>query len=208
MPARPGITREAILDVAARVISATGETSITFQSLGEALGVSKQAIIYWFPSKSDLIRELIVPALHQEAEAVISALKRVKTAKRAIEVFLRALVGFHLADLGRFRLIYVTAQFDTQIWQIASEPSLAHSVHAATDQIYGALEVVLRSAPDFAEPRSARRVAVAVHMAGVGLLSMLSLADAVRDPMAHGPDALVDALVTLCTGQWSKTKAS
>jgi AcrR family transcriptional regulator len=194
------VTRETILETAAKLISDTGAASLTFQALGETLGVSKQAIIYWFPSKSDLARELIVPALQLEAEAVVAALRRVTVGRRAIEVFLRALIAFHLADLGRFRLIYVTGQFDTQIWQVAGLPELAQPIHTATSKMYGALESVLARAADFTDPAQARRTAVATHMAAVGALTMLSLADAVHDPMAHEPQTLIDSLVRLATG--------
>jgi AcrR family transcriptional regulator len=195
------VTREAILETAARIISETGAASLTFQTLGETLGVTKQAIIYWFPSKSDLARELIVPALELEADAVTTALRRVKSARKAIEVFLRALVMFHLADLGRFRLIYITAQFDPQIWQVAELPDITDRIHAATSRMYGALESVLAHAPDFTNPSSARRAAVATHMAAVGAVTMLSLAEAVHDPLAHSPDALIDTLVSLTLGK-------
>jgi len=201
VPGRSRVTRKAILETAARIISETGAASLTFQTLGETLGVTKQAIIYWFPSKSDLARELIVPALDQEAEAVAVALRRVKTARKALEVFLRTLVSFHLSDLGRFRLIYVTAQFDPQIWQVADLPEIADRIHAATSKMYGALESVLAQAPDFADPSNARRAAVAAHMAGVGSLTMLSLASAVRDPLAHDPRELIDTLVSLIVGR-------
>lgn len=201
MVARSRVTREAILDTAARIISETGAASMTFQTLGETLGVTKQAIIYWFPSKSDLTRELILPALQREADAVVSALKRVKTGRKAIEVFVRTLIGFHLADLGRFRLIYVAAQFDTQVWQVAGLPHVADSIHATTGRMYGALETVLAQAPDVADRTSARTTAVVAHMAAVGVLTMLSLADAVHDPMAHASDALIDAMVAMATGQ-------
>ncbi len=174
---------------------------MTFQTLGETLGVTKQAIIYWFPSKSDLTRELILPALEQEADAVVAALKRVKTGRKAIEVFLRTLIAFHLDDLGRFRLIYVSAQFDTQVWQVAGLPQLADLIHATTSRMYGSLEVILAQASDTASPASARATAVATHMAAVGTLSMLSLADAIHDPMAHGSDALINAMVALATGR-------
>lgn len=201
MAGRSRVTREAILETATRIISETGAASLTFQTLGETLGVTKQAIIYWFPSKSDLARELIVPALELEADAVMAALKRVKTARKAIEVFLRALVTFHLCDLGRFRLIYVTAQFDPQIWQVAQLPEITDRIHATTSRMYGALESVLAQAPDFTDSVGARKAAVATHMAAVGALTMLSLADAVHDPLAHASDALVDTLVSLTTGQ-------
>lgn len=201
MAGRSRVTREVILDRAARIISETGAASLTFQTLGETLGVTKQAIIYWFPSKSDLARELIVPALDLEAEAVMAALEGVKTARNAIEAFLRALVAFHLSDLGRFRLIYVTAQFDPQIWQVAELPQITDRIHASTSRMYAALESVLAQAPDFVDPHSARRAAVATHMAGVGALTMLSLANAVQDPLAHTSDALLDTLVSLVVGQ-------
>lgn len=201
MAGRSRVTREAILETAARIISQTGAASLTFQTLGETLGVTKQAIIYWFPSKSDLARELIVPALELEADAVVAALRRVKTARKAIDVFLRALVTFHRGDLGRFRLIYVTAQFDPQIWQVAELPEITDRIHAATDRMYGALESVLAQAPDFAHAAEARRAAVATHMAGVGALTMFSLADAIHDPLAHASDALLDTLVSLTIGQ-------
>ena len=201
MAGRSRVTREVILETAARIISETGAASLTFQTLGETLGVTKQAIIYWFPSKSDLARELIVPALELEADAVTAALKRVKTASKAIEAFLRALVAFHLNDLGRFRLIYVTAQFDPQIWQVAELATINDRIHAATSRMYEALELVLAQAPDFTDRPRARKAAVATHMAGVGALTMLSLANAVHDPLAHAPDALVDTLVSMTSGQ-------
>jgi AcrR family transcriptional regulator len=198
---RSRITREAILETAARLISDTGAASMTFQTLGETLGVSKQAIIYWFPSKSDLTRELILPALELEANAVVAALARAKTGRRAIEVFLRTLIAFHLEDLGRFRLIYVAAQFDTQVWQVSGLAQLSDSIHATTSRMYSALEAVLVRAPDVAAPGSARATAVATHMAAIGTLSMLSLADAIHDPMAHAPGTLIDATVALATGR-------
>jgi len=202
---RSRVTREAILKTAARIISETGEGSLTFQTLGETLGVTKQAIIYWFPSKSDLTRELILPALQLEADAVVSALTRIKTSRKAIEVFLRTLIAFHLADLGRFRLIYVSAQFDTQVWQVAELPNVADAIHVITNRMYGALESVLVQSNDLAAKGSARTIAVATHMAGIGALSMLSLADAVHDPMAHATDTLIEAMVVVATGRALKS---
>ena len=201
MAPRSRISREAILDTAARLISETGAASMTFQTLGDRLGVSKQAIIYWFPSKADLARELVIPALELEADAVIAALRRVKSARRAIELFLRALIAFHLNDLGRFRLIYVVAQFDTEIWKVADLPHVTDPIHAATSRMYASLEGILRQASDFADPAAARVTAAAVHTSAVGLLSMISLAEAIHDPLAHSSKALVAALVRMATGQ-------
>ncbi len=201
MAGRSRVTREAILATAARIITQTGAASLTFQTLGETLGVTKQAIIYWFPSKSDLARELIVPALELEADAAATAVEGASSARAAIEGFLRALVAFHRTDLGRFRMIYVAAQFDPETWQVSEVPKFSDRIHVATSRMYGALEAVLQKAPDFADPTGARRAAVATHMAGIGALTMLSLADVIDDPLAHPADALVDTLVALTLGQ-------
>lgn len=201
MAGRSRVTREAILATAARIITQTGAASLTFQTLGETLGVTKQAIIYWFPSKSDLARELIVPVLELEADAVAAAVVGAASAREAIELFLRALIGFHRADLGRFRMVYVAAQFDPETWQVSEVPKFSDRIHAATGRMYGALEHVLQTAPDFVDPAGARRAAVATHMAGIGALTMLSLADVIDDPLAHPSDALVETLVALVLGQ-------
>ncbi len=201
MPTPSRATRETILEAAAKIISDTGAASLTFQTLGDTLGVSKQAVIYWFPSKADLARELIVPALRLEADTVVDALKRIRSARRGIEVFVRTLVAFHMSDLGRFRLIYAVAQFDPQIWQVAELPRIADNVHETTGRMYAALERILEQAPDFADHAKARVTAAAAHTSAVGLLSMLSLAEAIHDPLAHAPAALIDASVALATGQ-------
>jgi hypothetical protein len=72
--------------------------------------------------------------------------------------------------------------------------------------MYSALEQVLSQAADFAVPSRARVTAAAVHTAAVGLVSMISLADAVHDPLAHSTEALLDALVHLATGECVKRR--
>jgi hypothetical protein len=111
------------------------------------------------------------------------------------------LIAFHLSDLGRFRLIYLSAQFDTQVWQVAELPEVTEAIHEITSQMYGALETVLDQSPDLAARASARTTAVATHMAAIGTLSMLSLTDAIHDPMAHSSETLIDAMVDLATGR-------
>jgi len=37
--------------------------------------------------------------------------------------------------LGRFRLIYVSAQYDTQVWQVAELPQVADSIHVISSRM-------------------------------------------------------------------------
>ena len=195
MAGRRRITREAILKEATAVVVARGTAALTYQALASRLGVSKQAIIYWYPTKQSLARDLVLPSLEAEARATIGALEGANTAAEAIERFVRALIAHHIGDLPRFRYTYLASQLDEQAPNIMAE--IMDDVHAVTATMYSALEGKIAVDRSFDSLESPRRMAVAVHMAALGLVTMVSLADAVRDPLAHGTEPLIDALVGL-----------
>lgn len=199
MAGRARITREAIVAHAQRIVADRGTAALTFQAVAAALGVSKQAIIYWYPNKWELLRDVALPGLRAEADATIMAVRDAPSASEAIERFVRALVEFHLADLGRFRVLYLSTQFDRRTFPAIEE--VLEPIHQTTSGMYGALEAGIAADADFVGAQNPRRLAVAAHMAGIGLVTMLALADSMDDPMAHDTKALVDALVALLTGR-------
>lgn len=196
MPGRNRVTRESIVDHARRIVAEHGIGALTFQALAGALGVSKQAIIYWYPNKWELIRDFSLPELKAEAEVLIAAVEPTTSGAEAVECFVRALVAHHFTDLGRFRMLYLAPQFDERA-AVPGASELLAPIHAATSSMYGALASKLT--PEFAGSEDARRLAVATHMAGIGFITMVALADAMDDPMAHRIDAMLDALVALLT---------
>lgn len=193
------ISRDAILQCARRIVSEQGVAGLTFQRIASALGVTKQAIIYWYPSKNDLARDLMFPLLAGEAEATIRAVEDAASAADAIERFLRALVGFHLRDLGGFRMMYLASQIDDRAREVVVAGSMLDEVHRTTRPMYAALEGKIAGDPSYAGRTDARRQAAACHMAGIGLLTMVALGEVLNDPIMHGPGALLDALVALMT---------
>lgn len=200
MAGRGRVTRQAIIEHAMRIVAERGSAALTFQALAAALDVSKQAVIYWYPSKWELVRDVSLYALKAEAEATIAALQDARTAPEAIGRFVRALVAHHLADLGRFRMLYLgAAEFDTRTAQ-ARAAEILEPIHETTSSMYAALAAKIAADPAFLAGENPRRLAVAAHMAGIGLLTMLALADSMEDPMAHPTEALLDALVALLTG--------
>jgi AcrR family transcriptional regulator len=200
MPAKRRVTRDAILDEARRIVAEEGTGALTFQLLASRLGVSKQAIIYWYPSKAELVRDFCLPVLGAEAAAVSAAMEGVEGAPAAIEAFVRTIVTYHLADLARFRLVYLWVQFEPDI---VPEPVVAKAlldpIHATTSSGYDLLEAAIAADPEFTGGQSPRTLAVAVDMAAVGLITMLAMADAVDDPWKQSPEELLDALVALLT---------
>ena len=200
MAGRGQISREVIVGHAQRLAGEGGTAALTFQALAASLGVSKQAIIYWYPSKWELLQDVALRGLRAEAEVTAAALGGARSASEAIEGFVRALVGFHQGDLGRFRMLYLATQFDRPTGQASHPEAILEQVHQTTSAMYAALESRIAADPGFTAGEDPRRLAVAVHMAGIGLLTMLALADSIDDPLAHQTGALLDSLVALLTG--------
>ncbi|HEV7275381.1 MAG TPA: TetR/AcrR family transcriptional regulator [Devosiaceae bacterium] len=199
MAGRPRITREAIIGHARRIVAEHGTAGLTFQAVAAALGVSKQAIIYWYPSKWELVRDIAVPGLKAEADATIAAIGEAGSAADAIERFLRALVDHHLADLGGFRMLYLASQFDSRESLQGEGRQMLNPIHETTSSMYAALAAKIVADTSFLADDHPRRLAMAVHMAGIGLLTMLALAESVEDPLAHQTGPLVDSMVALLT---------
>jgi AcrR family transcriptional regulator len=208
MAGRSRISREAIVEHAHGIVTERGYGALTFQALAEALGVSKQAIIYWFPNKWDLALAYALRVLDGEAEATIATTSQAGSASSAIEAFVRALVGHYLRHLGDFRMLYLAPQFDRSIASAAPSPEALTPIHAKTSTIYAALEAKIAQDPEFRPGENPRRLAVAAHTAGIGLLTVLAMADSVNDPLKHSAADLLDSLVALLTARQTQTGAT
>lgn len=191
MRSRGANTRAEILRVGAAIVREGGPMRLTFDEIAARLGVSKQAVIYWFPNKEALIASLALPALRAESDAAIAALVGGQPGKAAIRAFAGALIDFHLSDLDRFRLTYIAVQMPGA----SVEPSadLKDQIHATTRPMYGALEVLLTHLPEGRR----RTSAMAIHMAVLGFVLMTSLSDTVRDPLLHRRADLVAAVLAI-----------
>ena len=188
-------TSARILDIARDLLAEGGLGALSFDTIAARLGRTKQAVLYWYPTKPDLLAALFLPWLEAEAALAETVLRDAPDGPEAIARFVRALAGFHLADLPRFRAMYLLPQ---TLGRAASDPrdrDVLDRVHAITDRLYGALAAHL--GPD---PATARAHAVAVHASVLGLVLMAGLAEALEDPLKHGQDALVEALVAHLTG--------
>ena len=69
MPKR-GETAARILAAAKEIVRSTGPDSLTFDAVAARVGVSKQAVLYWYPNKARLIDALVRPALEAESAPI------------------------------------------------------------------------------------------------------------------------------------------
>lgn len=188
-------TDDLILEAARAIVRENGPEALTFDAVALRVGVSKQAVIYWFPNKARLIEALVRPALENEAAAACSAIRTSDSPATAMRGFVSALAAFHMSDLDRFRLMYVAPQIGQRAKRGGEMLTTLGRIHPATTQMYDALADILVADPRYARKMDARRAAVTIHTALLGLILRLAMADALNAPLRHRQDGLVEALL-------------
>ncbi len=96
MPAAaPAPTRERILDAALGAWGTRGYEATSLDVLAAGLGITKQSILYWFPSKEALLEALIARSAQELASAMQSALDGAGDGWAKVEAVVRSV--FRLA---------------------------------------------------------------------------------------------------------------
>ena len=198
MPKR-GETAARILAAAKEIVRSTGPDTLTFDAVAARVGVSKQAVLYWYPNKARLIEALVRPALEAESAAGKAAIGTNASAAEAIRAYISALAVFHTADLDRFRLMYVTPQIGQRSGRNGQMLTTLGRIHPATTEMYDTLATRLVESGRYDGLVNARRAAAAMHTALLGLILRMAMADALNAPLRLRDDALVDALVDVMT---------
>jgi TetR/AcrR family transcriptional regulator len=92
---RAGGTADRILDAALSSFGSRGYEATSLDALAETLGVRKQSILYWFPSKEVLLESLIDRSARELSSALEDALARAGTGWARVEAVVRSV--FRLA---------------------------------------------------------------------------------------------------------------
>lgn len=191
---RNGDTAARILSAARDIVRKSGPDSLTFDAVAAQVGISKQAVLYWYPNKARLIEALVRPALEAESAAGRAAIARTASPSQAIRAYISALAVFHTSDLDRFRLMYVTPQIGRRPRRNGQMLTTLGRIHPATTQMHDALAERLVAGQRYARLVDARRAAAAIHTALLGLVLRMAMADALNAPLRTRDDALVEAL--------------
>jgi AcrR family transcriptional regulator len=68
-------TRERILDAATDLFGLRGVEAVSLDSIASDVGVAKQTLLYWFPSKDDLVQAVLVAAVAELSIGVEAAIR-------------------------------------------------------------------------------------------------------------------------------------
>jgi AcrR family transcriptional regulator len=182
LSARGAATRDRILAATRTELRKRGQ-DLTLDHIAARLAVTKQAVLYHFPSKDRLLVELSLQGVAEEASAMVAGVANARSAADAVRCFLSASLTFHLADLERFRLIYVRAQVVPGAKDTLPKAEREARLYPVTARMYKALEEKLLADPDFPDHLDARTLAVAVHLAAIGFATMAGELAGAKDAM-------------------------
>ena len=188
MPAQK--TSDQILKIAQELLASGGLAAVSFDAIARRLGRSKQAVLYWYPTKHDLLASMFLPWLEAEADVAIRSVADATSRDDAVDGFVRGVAAFHFDDLDRFRMMYLLPQTMKPGANDSQNAKLLNKTHPITNRVYGALAAHLEG-----DPIAARREAVATHSAVLGIVLMFGLAERLRDPLKHSASELIDALI-------------
>ena len=189
-------TSEQILSIAREILASNGLGAVSFDAIARRLGHSKQAVLYWYPTKHDLLSAMFLPWLEAETDTATTAISKATNRIEAIGFFTRAVARFHLDDLNRFRMMYLLPQTTSTKSNVRGAVVAGDEVHQITNRLYGALADHLDG-----DQEAARKEAFAIHSSVLGLIMMFALADALRDPLKHSENDVIDALIASLTAK-------
>jgi AcrR family transcriptional regulator len=187
--------RKDILDAAQQVLGAEGTDAVTLASVAGQLGMTKQALYHYFPSKEALHRSLVTTLLDEEIEALTAAMEEPGFGKDPLGNLIRAFYSHYVNRLDAFRAVYCQSQLGTVADSGLDEFTLRDEVHPRTRSLFDKLEDYLAGPKaSAAKRRRARRLAYTAWSSALGLMTILGVADATNDPLIHTDRELLDTL--------------
>jgi len=198
--------RQDILTAARRVLRERGLDSVTLASVASELGLTKQAIYHYFPSKDALVRNLVAALLNDEIETLMAAVEADDSAEHTLGTLIRAFYGHYVERLDAFRAVYCQSQLGVASKTSLDAATIRDEVNPRTQHLFDVLESrLVESGAGKAARKRVRRLAFTAWSSALGLLTILSIADANHDPLLHRDADLVDTLsgvFDLAAAEW------
>jgi AcrR family transcriptional regulator len=188
-------TRRDILDAAQSILHDGGVDAVTLASVAGQLGMTKQALYYYFASKEVLVRALVTTLLDEEIETLIAAIDGLDSNERLLGTLINAFHGHYTDRMDAFRTVYCQSQLYASPDSAIDELTLRDEIHPRTRHLFDVLEERLVGSGASNEHRThMRQLAFSAWASALGLLTILGVADSTSDPLAHADKDLLDTL--------------
>jgi len=190
--------RQELLATAREILREQGIEGVTLAAVAGRLGLTRQAIYHYFPSKDALLDSLVAALLDDEIRALSTAVGAQGDPDRVLGTLVRAFHAHYAQRLHAFRAVYCQTQLGAQSAFRLDDSTISEEIHPRTRHLFDLLETRLGgSGASSAQRARIRRLAFTAWTSALGLLTMLSIADATGDRLAHEDRDLVETLASV-----------
>lgn len=187
--------RQDILDTARRVLAEQGLDAVTLTGVANELGMTKQALYHYFPSKDALLNTLLTALFDAEIDALVAAVQAEPDADRILSTLIRAFYAHHVADLDAFRLLYCESQRVSAPEHGFGPEVIRDRINPRTRDLFDILESrLVQRRVSKSRRLQLRRLAFTAWTSALGLLTILSVTDNTGDPLIHSDTSLLETL--------------
>jgi AcrR family transcriptional regulator len=188
-------TRQEILMAAQKLMTDNGVETLTLESVAGELGLTKQALYHYFPSKEALVGSLVATLLEDEIESITEAIMETGDDTLVLGTMIRAFYHHHINRLEAFRTVYCRTQLYPSKVMGFDKGMLEEDINPRTRNLFDTLEQRLTddSMSDTERTRM-RQLAFVAWLSALGLVTMLGIADATSDPLIHKDEDLLETL--------------
>ena len=192
-------SREEILEAAREILLSRGIGGTTLEAVARAIGMSKAALYYYFPSKEALLFELMFGVIERQAKAVNAAVTEADTGSEALGAIIRESVAAFAPRMDDFRLAFLHGQVAAKgavkldAEQFARIRPLNGLVMAQAAEKLAA-ERKRGAKTTTVEPRL---MAFLAYLAAIGMLTMKGMVEHVDDPLVWSDEQLVEGFASV-----------
>jgi AcrR family transcriptional regulator len=186
-------SREEILDAARSILLTRGISGATLEAVAQAVGVSKAALYYYFPSKEALFFEVMFGAIQRQANAVHAAVEQADTGSAALAAVIRESVATFAPRMDDFRLAFLHGQVSTK-GAVRLDAEQFARIRPLNDLVLGlATQKLMAERKRSAKPAAVdpRLMAFLAYLAAIGMLTMKGMVEHMDDPLIWSDEQLV-----------------
>lgn len=185
-------SRDEILDAARTVLEARGLQGLTMDEVARAVGLTKPALYYYFPSKDALLGELHHRSFAQMAQQLHDAVERTASGPDALRALIRATVSQYAPRMDDFRLAFLQPQLAADA--LKATPDALARIRPLNDLAFAGATARVKAGPAGRAKLNPRLLAFLAHLSALGVLTMKGLVESFDDPLRYSDDELIDAL--------------
>lgn len=185
-------SREEILDAARSLLESRGPQALTLDEVARAVGLTKAALYYYFPSKDALLGELQHRAFERMSQQLHDAVEATAAGPEALRALIRATVTQYAPRMNDFRLTFLQPQLAAEA--LKATPEALARLRPLNDLAFAGAAKRVQAGRSGRAGVPPRLLAFLAHLSALGVLTMKGLVEAFDDPLRYSDEELIEAL--------------